>query len=132
MERTALILKALSEETRLRIMNLVIKGEICVCDIMTVLDMPQSTVSRHIAYLKNAGLVRGRRQGTWMHYSIIKNDIKNDIENDAGNKSYAGDEKDFVRNEMLKCLRVLMLKNPVAIEDLKRLKKFRREKNKCE
>jgi len=118
MERTSLILKALSEETRLRIMNLVLKGEICVCDIMRVLNMPQSTVSRHIAYLKNAGLVRGRRQGTWMHYSVSRND--------------AGDEKGFVTNEVLKCLRVLMLKNPVAIEDLKRLNKFRREKNKCE
>ncbi|MBI5374745.1 MAG: winged helix-turn-helix transcriptional regulator [Candidatus Schekmanbacteria bacterium] len=128
MERTSLILKALSEETRLRIMNLVIDGEICVCDIMTVLNMPQSTVSRHIAYLKNAGLVRGRRQGTWMHYSIIENDITND----RGNEGYRGSENDFARDEILKCLRVLMLKDPVAIEDLKRLNKFRREKNKCE
>jgi ArsR family transcriptional regulator len=62
--------KALSDETRLRILCLLLEGELCVCDIMAVLQLPQSTVSRHLAYLKNAGWVDDRRCGVWMYYSI--------------------------------------------------------------
>lgn len=71
MRTTAQIFKALSDETRLRIMSLLVEGrELCVCDIMAVLDLPQSTVSRHLSYLRNAGLVRDRRQGVWMYYQV--------------------------------------------------------------
>ncbi len=45
-------------------------GELCVCDIMDVLEEPQSKVSRHLSYLKHSGLITGRRVGTWMHYSL--------------------------------------------------------------
>ena len=55
--------KALSDETRLRIINLLSGGELCVGDLTHALKMPQSTVSRHIAFLKNAGLVTGRKRG---------------------------------------------------------------------
>jgi ArsR family transcriptional regulator len=64
------IYKALSEEVRLRILMLLTQGELCVCDIMAVLDEPQSKVSRHLAYLKNTGLIQGKRVGTWMHYFV--------------------------------------------------------------
>jgi ArsR family transcriptional regulator len=71
MKSTAQIFKALSDETRLRIMALLLgEEELCVCDIMAALDLPQSTVSRHLSYLRNAGLVDDRRQGIWMHYTI--------------------------------------------------------------
>jgi ArsR family transcriptional regulator len=66
----ARIFKALSDETRLRILILLLSGELCVCEIMTVLDLPQSTASRHLAYLRNAGWVLDRRQGIWMYYRI--------------------------------------------------------------
>lgn len=62
--------KALSDETRLRILALLINGEMCVCDLMAILDLPQSTVSRHLAYLRNSGWVQGRRQGVWMYYRL--------------------------------------------------------------
>ena len=62
--------KALSEEIRLRILMLLTSGELCVCDLMAVLDEPQSKVSRHLAYLKNSGFISGKRVGTWMHYSL--------------------------------------------------------------
>ena len=76
MKATAQIFKALSDETRLRIMALLVDGrELCVCDIMAALDLPQSTVSRHLAYLRNAGLVDDRRQGIWMHYRSNKEAI---------------------------------------------------------
>ena len=70
---TAQIFKALSDETRLRIMALLLSGrELCVCDIMAALNLPQSTVSRHLSYLRNTGLVDDRRQGIWMYYRINK------------------------------------------------------------
>lgn len=45
-------------------------GELCVCDLMAVLDLPQSTVSRHLAYLRNADLVNDQRKGVWMYYRL--------------------------------------------------------------
>jgi ArsR family transcriptional regulator len=70
MKTTARLFKALSDETRLRILALLKGGELCVCDLMAVLDLPQSTVSRHLAYLRNGGLVEDRRQGVWMFYRL--------------------------------------------------------------
>ena len=71
MKVTAQIFKALGDETRLRIMALLVNGrELCVCDIIAALDLPQSTVSRHLSYLRNTGLVDDRRQGVWMYYMI--------------------------------------------------------------
>ena len=79
MKNTAQVFKALSDETRLRIMGLLIAGdELCVCDIIAALDLPQSTVSRHLAYLRNSGLLEDRRQGVWMYYRINQ-DNKNFI-----------------------------------------------------
>jgi len=49
---------------------LLMKGELCVCDFMEILEEPQSKVSRHLAYLKNSGLIQGKRVGTWMHYFL--------------------------------------------------------------
>lgn len=70
MERSVQFFKALSDETRLRIIMLLTLGELCVCDLMLVLDEPQSKVSRHLAYLKHSGLTKSRREGVWMHYSL--------------------------------------------------------------
>lgn len=70
MQDISQIYKALSEEMRLRMLMLLTHGELCVCDIMAVLDEPQSKVSRHLAYLKNSGLIQGKRVGTWMHYFV--------------------------------------------------------------
>lgn len=70
MKKLAQTFKALSDETRLRILALLTHGELCVCDLMAVLQLPQSTVSRHLAYLRNAGLLIGRREGVWMYYRL--------------------------------------------------------------
>ncbi|MBW2038352.1 MAG: metalloregulator ArsR/SmtB family transcription factor [Deltaproteobacteria bacterium] len=64
------IFKALSDETRFRILKLLGEREVCVCEMMQVLEMPQSTISRHMNILKRAGLVMGRREGKWVHYSL--------------------------------------------------------------
>ncbi len=70
MEQLVQFFKALSEEMRLRIMMLLTQGELCVCDLMVVLDEPQSKVSRHLAYLKHSGLTNSKRVGVWMHYRL--------------------------------------------------------------
>lgn len=62
--------KALSDKTRLRILALLGRNEVCVCHIHDSLGLPQSTVSRHLAYLRRAGLVAVRRDGVWMHYRV--------------------------------------------------------------
>lgn len=70
MKSAAQLFKALSDETRLRILALLTGGELCVCDLMAILELPQSTVSRHLAYLRNSGLVVDRREGVWMYYCL--------------------------------------------------------------
>lgn len=61
---------ALADKTRLRLLNLMREDEICVCFFTEVLGESQPKISRHLAYLRNAGLVSSRREGKWMHYSI--------------------------------------------------------------
>lgn len=69
------IFKALSDETRLRILKLLEHGELCVCDITAALDMIQPKVSFHLSALKGAGLIRDRRQGRWTHYRLDDSDL---------------------------------------------------------
>lgn len=61
---------ALSDPTRLRILALLGRGEVCVCHIHASLGIPQPTASRHLAYLRKSGLVEARRAGIWMHYRL--------------------------------------------------------------
>jgi ArsR family transcriptional regulator, arsenate/arsenite/antimonite-responsive transcriptional repressor len=63
--------QALGDNTRLRLLNLMGDQEICVCYFVEVLKQSQPKISRHLAYLRNAGLVEARRNGTWMHYRIV-------------------------------------------------------------
>lgn len=66
-----LMFRAFSDPTRLRLLHLLqIHTELCVCDLVSVLELPQPLVSRHLAYLKRAGLVQDRRVGQWKHYSL--------------------------------------------------------------
>ena len=64
--------KGLADQTRLRILNLLIHGELCVCDIQYVLQSSQPNVSRHLTYLKNSGLVVDRREGARMYYRLAQ------------------------------------------------------------
>jgi ArsR family transcriptional regulator len=64
------LFKALADGTRLRILGLLLAGEVCVCDIQDSLKSPQSKVSRHLAYLRRARLVETRREGLWIHYRL--------------------------------------------------------------
>lgn len=103
MKTLAQLFKALSDETRLRILALLTEGELCVCELMATLDLPQSTVSRHLAYLKNSGLVEDRRQGIWMYYRLREG-------------------KDPFRQELMTLLESLLREQPQAKEDLERMR----------
>lgn len=73
MQTTALTFQSLSEEIRLRILSLLMDiEELCVCDFIEVLQLPQSTVSRHLAHLKNVGWLRDRREGVWIYYTMVR------------------------------------------------------------
>jgi ArsR family transcriptional regulator len=64
--------KGLSDQNRLRILNLLLHGELCVCDLQYVLESSQPNVSRHLTYLKNSGLVLDRREGPRMYYRLAR------------------------------------------------------------
>jgi ArsR family transcriptional regulator len=63
--------QALGDKTRLRLLNLMGDQEICVCYFVQILGAPQPKISRHLAYLRSAGIVAARREGKWMHYRIV-------------------------------------------------------------
>jgi len=103
METLAQLFKALSDAARLRILNLLFhSGELCVCDIESVMGFTQTKVSRHLAYLKRAGLVADRRQGLWMLYSIPRPENED-------------------QRRVINCLGALLKANTVAQRDAERL-----------
>jgi len=67
-----LFFRALADRTRLRLLHLMGKDEVCVCFFVEILKTNQPKISRHLAYLRRAGIVGARRQGPWMHYRIVE------------------------------------------------------------
>jgi ArsR family transcriptional regulator len=101
------IFKALSDETRMRILKLLEQGELCVCDIVASLDMIQPKISFHLGVLKEAGLIKDRKQGKWIHYTLDDSEI-------------------FTRFLILSVLE--KISEGVMQEDKKRLKEFLKTK----
>jgi ArsR family transcriptional regulator len=66
-----LLFRALADPTRLRLLNLIADREICVCYFVEILGLSQPKISRHLAYLRRAGIAAARRQGRWMHYRLV-------------------------------------------------------------
>jgi ArsR family transcriptional regulator len=75
MDELLSLFKALSDETRLRIVKLLENGELCVCHLVAAVDMSQPKVSFHLKVLKEAGLVKDRREAKWMHYRLNEADL---------------------------------------------------------
>ncbi len=98
------IFKALSDETRLRVIKLLEERELCVCELMQVLDMSQPRISRHLGVLKNAGLVNDRREGKWVYYSLSNGAQNQDLETILGSIPSLGND------------------NPVVLQDRENLK----------
>jgi len=70
MTQLSAFFKALADPTRLRIIKLLLRSRLCVCEMAAILDLPQPLVSRHLAYLRNSGLVEGSRQGLRINYEV--------------------------------------------------------------
>jgi ArsR family transcriptional regulator len=105
MKNVTTLFKTLSDESRLRIYCLLhASGELCVCDIESTLSFTQTKVSRHLAYLRRAGLIKGRKHGTWMYYSVTEPIIAQQIQ---------------LLQEITKVLKL----DPIALSDVKRLEK---------
>jgi ArsR family transcriptional regulator len=66
------LFRAFSDRTRLRILHLLQDGEMCVCDLVGALKVPQPTASRHLAYLRRAGLVKVRKSASWSYYTLAE------------------------------------------------------------
>jgi ArsR family transcriptional regulator, arsenate/arsenite/antimonite-responsive transcriptional repressor len=89
---------SLADRTRLRLLNLMGEQEVCVCYFVEVLESPQPTISRHLAYLRRNGLVTARRQGKWMHYRIAvpENPLARQVLKDT--LSWLAEDKDMQRD----------------------------------
>ena len=103
---------AFSDPTRLRILRLLRDGELCVGDLIEILDMPQSTISRHLAYLRRSVLVETRKSGLWMYYTL------------------APASSEFHR-KLLDCLTACFADVPDLKKDAARAKKLRRAGGCC-
>jgi len=121
MQELAGIFKALSDETRLRVIKLLENGELCVCDIFTALNMSQPKVSFHLNVLKEAGFLKDRKQGRWTHYRLDDSDffrrfLLMSVLEKIPKETVAGDRNrldDFLQGKTPKG-------NVVAIEDKRR------------
>ena len=100
--RVEVMFRACADRTRLRILQLLLQGELCVCDLVNVIDAPQPTISRHLAYLRRAGLVVVRKEGLWCHYRLAPADSA-------------------FHDKLLKCLAACANEVPGAKGDAKRL-----------
>ncbi len=96
--------RAFSDRTRLRILHLLLPGELCVCHIVDVLELPQPKVSRHLAYLRRTGLVLARKEGLWNYYRL------------------SAAESAF-HKKLLQCLGTCFQEVPELTQDAQRLKK---------
>jgi ArsR family transcriptional regulator, arsenate/arsenite/antimonite-responsive transcriptional repressor len=100
--------KALSDETRLRMVNLLLQRECCVCEVMQVLKISQTRASRNLSMLYDAGFLKQRREGLWAYYSIDKSSLE-----------------DYLAS-ILKAVEISLKDNAVALEDKENLQKARR------
>ncbi len=106
------ILKAMGEETRIRILQLLHKEALCVCDLEKVLGVSQSNASRHLAALRRAGLIRGEKKAQWVYYRVDETMLEK-----------VGFVKELLNNELDK--------RPDCQKDLARLKKYRANGGGC-
>jgi ArsR family transcriptional regulator len=107
-----LLFRAFADRTRLRILHLLRGGEVCVCDLQRVLGVPQPKVSRHLAYLRRAGLVLARKQGLWSYYALAP-------------------ARDAVHRKLLECLATCFAHVPELARDDVRLERCKSTPGRC-
>ncbi len=109
---THVLFRAFADETRLRVLNLLLEGELCVCDLCDVLKTAQPKVSRHLAYLRRAGLVQVRQSGKWKFYALAHRPTG-------------------LRRGLLDCVRDCLREIDLLRHDLRRLAGVRRTSRCC-
>jgi len=114
MQELIKVTKALSDETRVRILNVLLERECCVCEIMQALDISQTRASRNLGLLEEAGFLKSRREGLWMLYAIDW----------SGANRYAA--------SLARLIKELPVHHDVLAQDQKRLKKAQRTGLKCQ
>ncbi len=107
-----LMFRAFSDRTRLRILHMLRGGELCVCDLVTVIDAPQPKISRHLAYLRRTGLVVVRKDGLWSHYTLAPAQTR-------------------FHKKLLECLENCFLDVPELAADAELLKRIKQRKESC-
>ncbi len=113
MSETVRLFKALSDGTRLRILNILLERECCVCEVMQVLGISQPSASRHLSILHDAGLLKAKKQGIWMNYAL----------DHEGMPAYA--------QEIIKGVRLAIEETPEARLDRKKLQKTVKQNVAC-
>lgn len=111
-EHVDTMFRAFSDRTRLRILHLLVDGETCVGDLVAILELPQPTVSRHLAYLRKAQLVEVRKSGQWVYYSLA-----------PATTSFQG--------KLYECLEDCFAEVPELKSDARRAKRLRRKGGCC-
>jgi ArsR family transcriptional regulator len=110
------IFESLADENRLRIVNvMLLSPELCVIDMVNILDMPQTRVSRHLSYLKARNIVHSRRDGTWMYYSLGDSITSNEDFRQALQRMFAGNE--IFLNDIERFLEGLDTKSVAALKN---------------
>lgn len=108
----SILFRAFADPTRLRILSLLLERELCVCDLCEVVEEIQPKISRHLAYLRRAGLVSARQEGRWIYYCITA-------------------EPTPIQRTLLQCVGSCLRDFAVLGRDLKRLKALRRRESRC-
>ncbi len=107
-----ILFRAFADPSRLRILNLLLEGELCVCDLCDALRVLQPRISRHLAYLRRAGLVTVRSEGKWKHYTLAHH-------------------ANGLHSTLIHCLQNCLSEVDVLQRDTKRLRQLRRTKHSC-
>lgn len=105
--------KSLSDETRVRMLNLLLQRECCVCEVMQVLSISQTRASRNLSMLYDAGFLKLRKEGLWAYYSIDKSTMEDH------------------HKLLLEAVEVSLKENPIAVQDLANLNRFERLGPQC-
>lgn len=113
-----LFFAALADKTRLRLINLMSDDELCVCYFAEIIGTNQPKISRHLAYLKRAGLVSARRDGKWMHYRVTPPESKSAAETFAKIKEMLKEDKEMQadRQKLLNVCCTPLSQQPVSIQ----------------
>lgn len=106
------LFRAVADSTRLRLLALLREGESCVCDLVAAIGAPQPKISRHLAYLRRAGLVKARKKGLWVHYKLAP-------------------AQGILHRKLLECLTCCGGSAPPAERDRQRLYRAREQRECC-